>query len=618
MNADRKVPVKTMANGAFLAVPDADPEMVPDSFSISWHYDNFLMTFANGQAYTDNPIENWGVFFVGNRASLQVNRQGYALRPVVPPVRNKVGPPPPPTAGGVTLGAGGAAIAPGGPGGGRGGPGGGRGGNLPPVEAKLYVNPKGGVEEDYPLDVHTRNFLDCIKSRQKPNAEFEIGYYAALPCLLALESLQKGKPLGWDAEARVSSAVGKSVPRMPRLPAGSPAHMERYERLPGDHDAVEISWPLGLLFVFCVKASMKPELRVALLGQGFMGKAHSNAYCQAGHFYDLPYRIRRTLLCGRDPASLAAMADRWGWEGTSTDWRAAIDRPDIDIVDIALPNHLHAPAAIAAAEAGKIVFCEKPLALSAEEGRAMVAAARGRPTLVWFNYRRVPAIALCAPADCRRPARSDLSTTTRRTVSSGDRTRPGTATWKMDPAQAGSGVADDLLTHLLDTALYLNGRITSGIADARTIVPNRRIDDAVMALVKFENGSAGTFEATRFAIGCKNQNAFQIHGAGGHAAVQPRAAESSGVRRRHRTFDRTGTTRSPRHRSETSDFREFLAPGPHHRIRAHVHRDALAEFLDCLARESDFHPSFEDALVTQQVLDGSCNPRRRGSGSISA
>ena len=207
MNADRKAPLRTMANGAFLAVPDADPEMVPDSFSISWQYDNFLMTFANGEAYTDNPIENWGVFFVGNRASLQINRQGYALRPVVAPVRNKVGPPPPPTAGGVTLGAGGTAIAPGGPGGGRGGPGGGRGGNLPPVEAKLYVNPRGGVEEDYPLDAHTRNFLDCIKSRQKPNAEFEIGYYAALPCLLALESLQKGKPLGWDAQARASKAL---------------------------------------------------------------------------------------------------------------------------------------------------------------------------------------------------------------------------------------------------------------------------------------------------------------------------------------------------------------------------------------------------------------------------
>src|SRR4051812_7299557 len=107
-----------------------------------------------------------------------------------------------------------------------------------------------------------------------------------------------------------------------------------------------------------------PEFRVALLGQGFMGKAHSNAYCQAPHFYDLPYRIRRTLLCGRDTASLASMAQRGGGEETSTDGRGAIDRKDPDAVDTALRNHFPGPAAIAAAEAGKIVLCEKPLALS--------------------------------------------------------------------------------------------------------------------------------------------------------------------------------------------------------------------------------------------------------------
>jgi len=133
---------------------------------------------------------------------------------------------------------------------------------------------------------------------------------------------------------------------------------------------------------------MTSELRVALLGQGFMGKAHSNAFCQAGHFYDLPYTLRRTLLCGRDPASLDRMAARWGWEETATDWRAAIDRPDIDIVDIALPNHLHAPAAIAAAEAGKIVFCEKPLAMTAEEGRRMVEAAGGRLRKIYRIYEK--------------------------------------------------------------------------------------------------------------------------------------------------------------------------------------------------------------------------------------
>ncbi len=214
MNADNKVPLKTMANGAFLTVPDADPEMVPDSFSISWLYDNFLMTFANGEAFTSNEIENWGVFFIGNRASLQINRQGWAVRSVIAPVRNKQGAPPPPTAGGVTLGAGGVQIVPGAPGsggagrGGRGGGGAASGGaNVPAGESMVYVNPRGGVEEDYPLDVHTRNFLDCVKSRQKPNADMEIGYHSALPCLLALESLQQNRPIGWDAGGRKSTTL---------------------------------------------------------------------------------------------------------------------------------------------------------------------------------------------------------------------------------------------------------------------------------------------------------------------------------------------------------------------------------------------------------------------------
>jgi hypothetical protein len=184
MNADSKVPLRTSATGAFLAVPDADREMVPDTFSIAWVYDNFLMTFANGEVYMPDGIENWGVFFVGDRGSLQVNRQGYAVRPVVPHVRRKQGPAPPPS-----------------------GSGSGRGGSQPPIEAKMYVNPRGGVEEDYPLDVHTRNFLDCVKSRRQPNAHMEIGYHAALPALLALESLQQGRSLGWDEAARKSKAL---------------------------------------------------------------------------------------------------------------------------------------------------------------------------------------------------------------------------------------------------------------------------------------------------------------------------------------------------------------------------------------------------------------------------
>jgi predicted dehydrogenase len=218
MNADHKQPLKTAAVGSFIQRPDADPEMVPDTFSISWLYDTHTMTFANAVMArpAGSDIEGWGVFFVSGAGSLQVNRMGYALRPAVPTTQRKRGTPPPPTAGNVQLGATPAAP-PAGAGGfaGRGGRGG-RGGGAPQAPAdpsapvldyQLYINPRGGVEEDYPLDAHTRNFLDCIKSRQKPAATMEIGYNSALPCLIALESLKTGKVLGWDNAKRQTVAL---------------------------------------------------------------------------------------------------------------------------------------------------------------------------------------------------------------------------------------------------------------------------------------------------------------------------------------------------------------------------------------------------------------------------
>ena len=361
---------------------------------------------------------------------------------------------------------------------------------------------------------------------------------------------------------------------------------------------------------------MKPELRVALLGQGFMGKAHSNAYSQAGHFYDLPYRIRRRLLCGRDAAALAAMADRWGWEETSTDWRSAIERTDIDAVDISLPNHLHAPAAIAAAQAGKIILCEKPLALSLDEAMAMVEAARGVPTMVWFNYRRVPAIALARQlidegrlgtifhydAAYRQQWGADLSRA---------------ATWRMDPALAGSGVADDLLTHLIDTALYLNGPIREGIAITRTFAPNRKVDDAFAAMVTFENGSLGMFEATRFGIGIKNGNAFQMHGSKGMLRFDLERLNHLEFVDATRPSTEQGPTRSARHRSQAPDVPELLAAGPHHRLRAHVHRRAGRVPRVPVARRG-FSPELRGRLRSPAGAGRAAGVRdSRGSGARS-
>jgi predicted dehydrogenase len=343
------------------------------------------------------------------------------------------------------------------------------------------------------------------------------------------------------------------------------------------------------------------EFRVALLGQGFMGKAHSNAYCQAPHFFDLPFTIRRTLLCGRDATSLSAMARRWGWQETSTDWRSAIQRKDIDAVDICLPNYLHAPVAIAAAEAGKVVFCEKPLALSLADARRMADAARRVPTLVWFNYRRVPAIAYARQLiDEGRLGTIFHYNATYKQQWGCDTSRAGT--WKMDPAQAGSGVEDDLLTHLLDTALYLNGRITETMAHARVIAPNRAVNDAVMALVAFANGSAGTFEATRFGIGCKNRKTFEMHGSGGMLRfnleelnhLQFLDFTNPSIEQGARDLLVTDMTHPV--------FGHFWRPG-HIIGYEHTFIAALAEFLQCLSKNEDFHPNFADGLAVQEVFD---------------
>jgi predicted dehydrogenase len=208
MNADAKQPLKTTAIG-FYSNPNTDPECVFSQFSIAWQFDNYIMSFANDVFPRPNfadpkapDIEGWGVYFYGSNGTLQVNRMGWALRPPVGQTRNRV---PPEAAPGAPAGA---ATGGGRAGGGPGGRGGGRGGGGQAVEMNVYINPRGGVEEDYPLHVHTRDFLDKLKAKnRKTNAPMEIGYNSALPALLALEAMQQNKVLGWDAAARKSKAL---------------------------------------------------------------------------------------------------------------------------------------------------------------------------------------------------------------------------------------------------------------------------------------------------------------------------------------------------------------------------------------------------------------------------
>jgi predicted dehydrogenase len=349
-------------------------------------------------------------------------------------------------------------------------------------------------------------------------------------------------------------------------------------------------------------AGPKQELNIAMIGHGFMGRAHSNAFDQVGHFFDTPYKLRLRVICGRDRARLEPMAAQWGWEEVESDWQKVVSRPDIQIVDIATPNALHAPIAIAAARAGKIVLCEKPLALSLEQAETMVAAALPVPNLVWFNYRRVPAIAFAKRLiDQGRLGQIFHYRATYLNQSGNDPSKA--STWRYQRAQAGSGVTGDLLSHVVDLAFFLNGRITELNAMTHTFAPGRDVDDAALLMVHFANGSIGSFEASRYGIGCRNRNIFEIHGSKGMLRFN-----LEDMNRLH-FYD---ATEAPNLQGE----RSLLVTGPDHPYSEnfwkpghaigyeHTFIATLGDFLTTLAAGQSFHANFQDALLVQRVLDG--------------
>ncbi len=349
-------------------------------------------------------------------------------------------------------------------------------------------------------------------------------------------------------------------------------------------------------------------LNVALIGYGFMGRAHSNAYCQVGHFFDPPFQIRRKVVCGRHRAGAEELARVWGWDEVATDWQEVVTRPDIDLIDIATPNILHAPIALAAAAAGKMILCEKPLAASLADARVMTAAVgrAGVANMVWFNYRRVPAIAFARDL-IERGAIGRLFhyRATYLQEWGNDPTRP--ITWKLSRAEAGSGANGDLNSHLVDTALWLAGPITEVSALMTTFVPQRGdfqvdIDDATAALARFASGAMGYFEATRFAVGCRNRNGFEIHGEKGMLRFNLEEFNH---------LEYTDAAQDPSLRGP----RRLLISGPGHPYVAHYWKpghvigyehtftSALADFLSALDKDEPVHPNFEDALRVQEVLE---------------
>ena len=345
----------------------------------------------------------------------------------------------------------------------------------------------------------------------------------------------------------------------------------------------------------------KTKLNVAMIGTGFIAKAHSNAFRQVAHFFDVPYDLSLKVICGRNPAKLESAAERWGWEEVSTDWQAVVARPDIDVVDIAVPNVLHAPIAIAAAQAGKMVWCEKPLATSLKDAETMAEAVRHIPNLVWFNYRRIPAVAFAKRLIDEGRLGEIFHYRALYLNQSGNDPSKAT-TWRYKRSEAGLGAAGDLLSHSIDSALYLNGPITEVTAMSHTFVPGRDVDDATLLLARYDNGSVGTFEATRYGVGCRNRHAFEINGSKGMLRFNLEnmnqlefydAAETSS-----RQGMRSITVTGPDHPYSEN----FWKPG-HIIGYEHTFIATLGDFLGALTRKESRFTDFDDAVSVQRVLD---------------
>ncbi|MCI0684816.1 MAG: Gfo/Idh/MocA family oxidoreductase [Gemmataceae bacterium] len=373
---------------------------------------------------------------------------------------------------------------------------------------------------------------------------------------------------------------------------------------------------------------MATPLNIGMIGYGFMGRAHSNAYRKVNNFFELKHRPVLKAACARDKDKIQAFADKWGYESVETDWRKLIERKDIDAVDICVPNNLHCEMALAAAAAGKMILCEKPLAMNSAEGAKMVEAVEKAKVAntVWYNYRRVPAVTLTKKLidegklgkifHYRANFLQDWTI-------SADLPQGGTGLWRLDVAAAGSGVSGDLLAHCIDTAIWLNGSIANLSAMTETFIKERKhtltgkvekvgIDDACQFMCRFGNGALGLFESTRYARGHKALYTFEING--------EKASIKWDLHDLHRLqyFDHKdeGRLRGWRSIHVTDGDHPYMGNwwvpglqiGYEHSFVHHV-----ADFLECLAKGEPCQPDFRNALGTQQVLDAILDSAKKGT-----
>ena len=361
----------------------------------------------------------------------------------------------------------------------------------------------------------------------------------------------------------------------------------------------------------------KKTLNIGLIGGGFMGRTHSNGYNRIRNFFpDLEFTPVLKAVCFRNETKLKAFAEQWGYESTETDWRKLIERDDIDAVDICTPNDTHAEIAIAAAKAGKMILCEKPLARNLEESQGMVDAieAAGVKNTVWYNYRRIPAVTLAKniieSGKLGRIYHYRANFLQDWTINE-NLPQGGEALWRMDAAVVGSGVVGDLLSHCVDTAIWLNGGIKEVSGMTETFVKERmhqltgkveqvHIDDACSFFCRFNNGSLGLFESTRYARGHKALYTFEINGA--NASIRWDLHDLN----RLEFFDNGDESNLRGWRSihvtdgEQPYMNKWWVPGlgigyEH----SFVHQ--VADFLKSLETGEPCSPTFKEALETQKV-----------------
>ncbi|MFF1828387.1 Gfo/Idh/MocA family protein [Paenarthrobacter sp. NPDC058040] len=360
--------------------------------------------------------------------------------------------------------------------------------------------------------------------------------------------------------------------------------------------------------------SRQRPLGVAAIGYAFMGKAHSNAWRNVASFFDVP-AFEQKVLVGRDATQVAEAAAKYGWAESATDWRDVIDRDDIDIIDICAPGWMHAEIAIAALQAGKHVLVEKPLANTLAEAELMTAAAakaraRGVQSMIGFNYRRVPALALA------RELIAEGRLGTIRHIRAAylqdwltDAESP--MTWRLRKETAGSGALGDIASHAIDQILFLLGDAVTEVTGRLHTFVNQRpgadgledvtVDDAAWATLTLTSGAIASVEVSRVATGQKNSLKLEIYGDKGTILFDLEDLNELGF------LDATVPVRE-------QGFRRILVNEPEHPYLEawwpqghiigweHTFTHQVRDFLLAIRDGSQPSPSFEDGLQIQRVL----------------